>query len=318
MRRLSFIIALLLVLCFSSAAQRTVTLKLAFQHADYGIFKRARISINNLLLSTNDSGLLSVVVPKSANSVKIALPLSKDLVIYPPDGHLPIPKDLREVPLVVVGKPEAHFQLKKYLDLLLLKEASTEEKRADVKRQLDSIRLQIFRNNIPEATILTAEGAAFEKRKYISQVIADITALRVAITQFKMNYKYLAAHAFEDGVALDTLIESVNHYNNCYSKFERQHAPYELMQLNYWSNAAVIDDLRSYSDFLVNQVHAPCIYPMQEAILQIRQYFSGKKKNKNTRKFIASNTNNFIATIDNVIPKLDSETNRLLTALTGN
>ena len=318
MRRLSFIITIVLAFTFDSTAQTTVTLKLAFHHADHGLFKRARVLVNNQLLSTNDSGILRVLLPKSVNSVKISLPQSNNLLLYPPDGHLPVPKDLKEIPLVIVGKPETHLQLNKYVELLLLKEKTTGEALADIKRQVDSLRLQLFKNNIAEATILTAELAAFEKRKYISQVIADITAFRTSISEFKANYKYLAAHAFEDGAALDTLIESVTDYNRCYSKFERQHAHYEQMQRQYWSNASVIDDLRTYSDFLVHKVHAPCIYPMQEAILQIRQYYSGKKKNKNARKSIEASTGMFITAIDNILPELDSETNRLLTALIDN
>jgi hypothetical protein len=319
MRRLSFIITTLLVFAFNSTAQTTVTLKVAFQHADYGLFKRARVSVNNQQLSTNDSGILKIVLPKSANSVKISLPQSNHmLLLYPPDGHLPVPKDGKEVPLVIVGKPEAHFQLSKYLQLVLLKENLKGEALSDVKWQLDSLRFELFRNNVAEATIVTAELAALEKRKYISQVIADITALRTSISDFKANYKFLAVHAFEEGAALDTLIGSVSHYNSCYSKFEKQHAHYELMQRKYWSNAGVINDLRSYSDFLVNKVHAPCIYPMQEAILQIRQYYSGKKKNKNTRKLIEANTALFIAAIDNILPALDKETNQLLTDLIDN
>ena len=117
MRRLSFIITMLLTTAVDVTAQTTVTIKLIFQHADYGVFKRARVSVNNQLLSTNDSGIVRVVIPRALSSVKISLPQSNDLLLYPPDGYLPVPKDLKEIPLVIVGKPSAHFQLNKYVQL---------------------------------------------------------------------------------------------------------------------------------------------------------------------------------------------------------
>ena len=118
MRCLTFILAAALTSYTSgSTAQTTVPVKIQFQHADLGFAKRLRVSVNNQLYITNDSGFLKLALPKTVGYIKIALPLSSELVLYPPNGQLPIPKDVKQVPLVIVGSKEAHYQLRKYLDL---------------------------------------------------------------------------------------------------------------------------------------------------------------------------------------------------------
>jgi hypothetical protein len=316
MRPLLLFIATLIA--STSTAQNSITLKIKIQHAEDGMLKKARVLVNGQLLQANDSGMVKISLPKTSSSVRVSLLHSNLVLLFPPGGHLAVPRDLREIPVVVAGDAEDHLQLKDYISLYRLKETIPEEEKAKWRLNLDSARLQLAKLNVPGSIIEKAEKTSDEKAAYISQLISDITDFRNSLSDFKYCYRFLAARAFEDAAALDELVASVNRYNSSYLKFERIDARLEDKPLQYWTNANAMHDIRAYSDFLVNKVHAPCIYPMQEAVLQIRQYYSGKKKKKNLRKSIEMDTGMFVQAIDRVLPELDKRTNELMLLLSEN
>jgi hypothetical protein len=304
-----------ILLASTLTAQNTITLKLKIQHAEHGILKKTRMLVNGQLLQSNDSGIVKVTLPKTLSSVKVSLPQSNHVLLFPPGGQLPLPRDLREMPVVIAGDAEDHLQLKHYISLYSLKENVPAEEKEKFQLRLDSARLRLFKLHISESIIQKAEKTADEKAMYISQVISDIIDFRNSLSDFRYLYRFQAADAFEESAALEELIRSVNRYNSSYSKFEKIHARSEEKPLEYWTNANAINEIRTYSGFLVNKVHAPCVYPMQEAVLQIRQYYSGKKKNKSLRKSIEMDTGMFIAAIDKILPELDKRTSKLMVLL---
>src|SRR5687768_7292909 len=103
--------SILIMIAFRLTAQNSIIFKVKIQHAEHGLLKRTRLLVNGQLLLSNDSGILKITVPKSMSSVRISLPHANLVLLYPPGGYLPVPRDLREVPVVVAGDAEDQMQL---------------------------------------------------------------------------------------------------------------------------------------------------------------------------------------------------------------
>jgi hypothetical protein len=302
--------------CFnrSSTAQNTITFKGQVLNTKFGMQKRITLLVNSRFVMTNDSGFFQVTLPKTNTHLQVSIPFSEYLVLYPSGGYVSIPRDLKDIPLIILGSPTDMIPFKQYLEMYSLSNAATAEVRPAIRTKLDSLKKVLLRFRVTQAEITKAEKEAEEKDAYLSALCGDVLKFRNKVFELKTNFKWLANKSLEDGDALQALIRSANEYDSTYQKFDRQHAVYENMKFQYWRNEDLLPAVRQYSDFVVLRIHADGIYPMQELILQIKQYFSGKKKNKALKKSIGDKILKHYHAIEKLLPEIDRKTKEIIIA----
>jgi hypothetical protein len=298
--------------------QNTIVFKGQLYHNKSGPLKKVRVVVNNQYPAmTDDAGIFAVTLPRSATNVRITVPLSNHHIIYPAGGYLAIPRDLKDIPQIIVGKRKENIFLTQYLTLYKQKRADSPNvfNNLQLSKKMDSLQTLLMKFHYTESEIKTAEKLLNGKEETISQLLQDLSAFRNSARDLAVTFKNLSPFAFEQSAAIDALLDAVKAYNNNYNKLDRMHNNYEQRIADFWQNDSLNKAFTELVDFNINHLHPEKIYPLQEVILQIRQYYTGKKKNRNTRTQLEEVIVKNVKQLQPALNELDMRTNKVLQQL---
>jgi hypothetical protein len=314
---------IILISCFllpvGSIAQNTFAFKGQIFHNQQGPQKRIRVIVNNQYPAiTDDAGVFQVALVRGTTHIRVALTQPDYQILYPSNGYVAIPRDLKDVPQIIIGSAKDNIYLQQYLKLYQLKRKETSTSAAHMKeitRKMDSLQKMLLRLHYTEADLRKAEKIQEGKDDYLPEISADIIDYRNQTFSLISAFKYVSEYAFENASALQALLEAVNKYNDSYHKLDRQQLNYERRLSEFWENDSLTVAYHDLADFSLNKLHAERIYPLQEVILQIRQYFTGKKKNKKLKQDIQQNISKYVSQLDVIYPELEKRTNVVIQLL---
>jgi hypothetical protein len=318
MLQISFVIVTTVKIC---VAQNTFSFKAQIYHNKLGPQKNVSVLIDNQYPAvTNDAGVFIVGLPNATNHVKVTLSKTNYAILYPYGGYLLIPRDLNDVPQVIVGNVKENDYLNQYLTIYkLLKnkpKATSDPTVGALKSKLDSLESQLIKLNYTEAEIRTAKEIQDGKDDYLPEISADLLDYRVKAIDLKTAFRYVSDYAFDNASALQKLAEAITNYNYSLNKLDRQHMNYEKRIGDFWQNEQLKKSYHDLVEFALDTINRLKIYPMQETIAQIREYFiNGKNKNTTLKKSIQDKINSATNELDVLLPKLEKETIALLNEL---
>lgn len=303
-------------------AQNSFSFKAVVYHNKLGLQKNITVFIDNKPAETNDAGVFVIGLPNGTNHVKVTLPTTKYVVLYPSAGYLLIPRDITEKPEIIIGNPKENDYLNQYLTLYKLikkKPASISDPGVvELKNKMDSLKDQLLSLHYTETEIRTAKETEDGKEDYLPEITADIIDYRTKATDLKTAFKYVSDYAFDNANALQKLAEAITNYNDIFHKLDRQHINYEKRIKDFWQNDQLTTSFHNLMAFSLDTLHAQKIEPMQKVIAQIREYFvNGRSKNKALKKSIQDKISISIQEIDMLLPTLEKQTNELLNLLNG-
>src|SRR4051812_18555794 len=98
-------------------AQNTFAFKAKVIHNKNGLMKQFSMLVNSNIAVTNDAGIFVVPLNNNTTHVKIQLQQSNFVVLYPLAGYVAIPRDLNDIPEIIIGSHTDNTYLNQYLNL---------------------------------------------------------------------------------------------------------------------------------------------------------------------------------------------------------
>lgn len=312
-------IAFILMKCFNCIGQNTFQFKGQIYHTRLGPQENISILIDNQYPAvTNDAGVFKVGLPNTTNHIKVSLSKSNYTILYPYGGFVLVPKDLNDVPQIIIGNASNNDYLQQYLALYKLvknKPVGSDPGIIDLRRKMDSLQSALIKMHYTETELRTAKEIQDGKDDYLPEINGDIVDFRANAYDLKDAFKYIADYAFENGSALERLASSINNYNNSFNKLDHQHLNYEKRIADYWQSDSLRKVYHDLAGLALDTIHAKNIYPMQATISQIRDYFISRKKNTEAKKSIQQSISKMVQQLEILLTRLDEGTKRLAAAL---
>ena len=308
-----FTVFLIFIALISAVAQKTFQFKGQIYHNKSGPQKNISVLIDNQYPAvTNDNGIfIAAGLPQSTTMIKVSLSKSDYTILYPYSGYVLIPKDLNAVSQIIIGSTRDNQDLNQYLRLYTLIKNKPAPSNPDISllsKKLDSLQSILINQHYTESELRNYKEIQDGKDDYLPEINGDMVDFQTKASDLKTAFKFVADYAFSEKNALEKLASSINNYNISFNKLNKQHLNYERRITDYWQNDSLRNDFRNWTSLALDTIHAQYIYPMQETIGQIRNYFIGHNKNEEIKKNIQQNISRMVVQLELLLPRLDEST----------
>jgi hypothetical protein len=279
-RLLCLLCGLLLVRNNTVFSQNTFAFKAKVLHNKTGMMKQFSLLVNSSIAVTNDAGIFVIPLTNNTNHVKIQLQQSNYVVLYPTAGYVAVPRDLNDMPEIIIGSHTDNTYLNQYLNLYKAirnnKGATSAEVRAlDVK--LDSLQKILIQLNYSETELRTAKDMQDGRDRSYPEISENLNDFVSRAFDLKASFQYVSNFAFDNPAALEKLREAATTYTNTYNVLNRQRMNYQKQINEFWQDDSLSHDYNSLISFALDTLHANRLFPLQADITLINEYFLGKK-----------------------------------------
>ena len=271
------------VLCFSTrdvTGQGTFTFKAKVIHNKKGLMKNITVLINSNPAVTNDAGILVIGLPNNTTHVKVALQQTDYTILYPTAGYVAIPRDLNDMPEIIIGSPTDNTYLNQYLSLykeIKNNNSAGVTQMSQLYRKLDSLQAALLQMNYTESELRTAKDMQDGRDKYYKEISENLNDFTSRAIDLKTAFEYVSAYAFDNPSALQQLNKAVTDYTEVYNDLNRQRNNYEKYLADYWQNDSLTLHYTNLIQYALDTIHTGKFFPMKDDINSINQYFSGSK-----------------------------------------
>jgi hypothetical protein len=261
-------------------AQNTFAFKAKVIHTKTGLMKQYSLIINSSVATTNDAGILVVPLNNNTTHVKVQLQQNNYVVLYPTAGYVAVPRDLNDMPEIIIGNPTESTYLNQYLKIYKAiknnkSATSSEVKALDVK--LDSLQKILLQLNFSESELRTAKDIQDGKDRYSPEITENLNEFLSRAIDLKVTFQYVSNFAFDNPAALQKLHDAVTNYTNIYNVLNRQRTNYQKQIKEYWQDDLLTNEYKDLISYALDSLHANKLFPLQTDITLINEYFSGKK-----------------------------------------
>lgn len=318
MKGWTYILLLLMFIYANAPAQNTFAFKAQLYHNKLGPQKNVSVLLDNQYTAvTNDAGVFIVNLPKGTNHIKVSLATNTYNILYPYGGYVLVPRDVNDVPQVIIGNIKENDYLNQYLSVykLLKNKPTTDPNMLLLKNKMDSLEILLTKLHYSQNELRTAKQIQDGKDDYLPEISADIIDYKAKAFDLKTAFQYVSEYAFDNANALQKLAEAITNYNYSYSKLDRQRINYEKRIADYWQSETLRTSYRNLVSFAIDTLHSEKIFPMQQTIAQIREYFDKRNKSNDLKKSIQQKINEQVQQLDMLLPKLDKQSAEVLSAL---
>lgn len=302
-------------------AQHTFTFKGQVYHNKLGALRNVSVLIDNQYPAvTNDAGIFQTALPDGTTQVKVSFAKSDYTILYPYGGLVLIPRDANAAPQIIVGSVQDNEQLKQYLTLYKLIKQKPSTASADLqplKSKLDSLQNLLLQLHYTETELRTAKEIQDGKDDYLPEINTTLNDFVVKAIDLKTAFKYVADYAFDNAKALERLTTAINNYNISFQALSNQHMNYARRIGEYWQSDTLQQAFGKLASLALDSVHKQLIYPMQETVSQIREYFYANKKSEQLKNSIQQSISRTVQQLEVVLPKLDADARQLTQALSS-
>jgi hypothetical protein len=315
------IILLLLVFKYTySCSQPTYVFRGKVLHNKTGAMKQFSILVDDKPATTNDAGVFEIGLNNNTTHVRISLNQTSYDVLYPAGGYLPIPRNLDDIPQIIIGNPKENIYLATYTALYGQIKKNNNTTATDLlllTKRLDSMGKVLLSLHYTETDLSNAQELEDGKEKWYPEITASLVTFQNTCFDLKNAMKYIAEYAFEKNAALQQLYEAEKNYNASRDLLDRQHYNYEKYIANYWQDETLKKDLHQLISYALDTVHTMQILPLQKVVTQINQYQQEGKKNNDLKKTILGNINQAMPGIEDAWKKLEQQTKTFLTSFSN-
>jgi hypothetical protein len=186
-----------------------------------------------------------------------------------------------------------------------------------LKIRMDSIQKLLFNLNYTDNELRTAKEIQDGKDDYLPEITGDIAEFATKASDLKTAFKYVSEYAFDKSSALEKLSIAILNYNNAHNKLDRQHLNYERRIADYWQSDSLRQRFEGLMSFALDTIHAQNIYPMQETLGRIREYFNKQNKSSEVRRNIQDDISRMVRSLEILLPRLEEGSRQVGFALAG-
>lgn len=295
-------ILLSLMLPLWVCGQNSIAFKAQVFHHKLGPQKNISVLIDNQYAAvTNDAGVFIISLPKNTSRVKVSVSSNSYSILYPFGGLVLLPRDVNDVPQIIVGSLRENNFMQQYLSLYRLIKAKTPSAPADIqglKSKMDSLQKLLLKLNYTESELRTAKQLQDGKEDYLPAINGDLADYKTMAADLKTAFKYVSDYAFENGAALERLSTAIINYNNAFNRLDRQRFTYEKRVSDYWQDDSLSAQFSLLMSFALDTLHRQKIYPMQATIGQIRDYLTRGNKNSALKKSIQEHISSMVGELE--------------------
>ena len=281
MKLLKYLYFFFLCFCWQHVtAQNTFAFKAKVIHNKKGLMKDMTVLVNSNPAVTNDAGILVIGLPNNTTHVKVALQQQGYTILYPTAGYIAIPRDLNDMPEIIIGSPDDNTYLNQYLSLYKEIKSNTSAGSTQLNQtnqKLDSLQAALLQMNYTESDLRSAKDMQDGRDEYYKEISENLNEFVSRAIDLKAAFEYVATYAFDNPAALQQLNQAGINYTNVYNALNRQRNNYTKYIANYWQNDSLTQHYTLLIQYALDTIHAGKIFPMSDDINSINQYFSGNK-----------------------------------------
>ena len=277
---------LLFVLLFScitivAFAQNTFAFKAKVIHNKKGIMKDFSILVNSEVATTNDAGIFVIALNNDVTHVKVALQQTGYTVLYPTGGYVFVPRDLNDVPEIIIGSPQDNTYLNQYLAIykeIKSNNTATASEISSLTKKLDSLQQILLTLNYTETDLRSAKEVQDGRDRYYPEITQNLIEFVDKAFDLQSALENITAFAFDNPSALQNMYNKVTDYNHIRNTLSAQRFNYEKFIVDYWQDDSLTNRFHSLIVYALDSLHEGKILPLQNDITQINQYLSNKNK----------------------------------------
>jgi len=299
------IIFLLISASVSVRAQNTFAFKGKVIHNKKGLMKQFNVLVNNEVATTNDAGIFVIGLNNDITHVKIGLQEAGYSVLYPTGGYVSIPRDLNDVPEIIIGSPQDNTYINQYLAVykeMKSNSSATASELIALGKKLDSLQQVLLQLNYTETDLRSAKEMQDGRDKYYPEISQNLQEFVAKAFDLKASLQYMVEFAFDNSAARAKVYDAVTGYTDIFNSLNRQRFNYEKFIGDYWQNDSLTNHFHNLISYSLDTLHTGMILTLQGDIAQINEYF--KSKNKDLKEKIQQNIHNKMPQLELALTEL--------------
>jgi hypothetical protein len=262
-------------------AQNTFAFKAKVIHNKKGIMKDFTILVNSEVATTNDAGIFIIALNNDVTHIKVALEQTNYTVLYPTDGYVAVPRDLNDVPEIIIGSPQDNTYLNQYLAIykeIKSNNSTTGSELSALAKQLDSLQQILLQLNYTETDLRSAKEMQDGRDRYYPEITQNLVEFVDKAFDLQRALQNLTSFAFDNAAARQNMYNAVTDYNHIRNTLSEQRFNYEKFIGDYWQDDSLTSHFRSLIVYALDSFHQGKILPLQNDITQINQYLTNNNK----------------------------------------
>ena len=284
-KRLLFILFFVCI-NIAASAQNTFAFKAKVIHNKKGIMKDFSILVNSEVATTNDAGIFLILLNNDATHVKVALQQTGYTVLYPTGGYVSVPRDLNDMPEIIIGSPQDNTYLNQYITIykeIKSNNTATASELSSLTKKLDSLQQILLTLNYTETDLRTAKEMQDGRNRYYPEITQNLIEFVDKAFDLQRALQNITAFAFDNASALQNMYNAVTDYNHIRNNLSAQRFNYEKFIADYWQDSSLTNHFHSLIVYTLDSLHEGKILPLQNDITQINLYLSNKNKDLKER-----------------------------------
>jgi hypothetical protein len=277
-------------------------------------------SIGDVL--TTGSGEFIINIPEELKYVDISLSGSQREILYPFDSKIPVPEDLNFMTTVIVTNLEDNYDIDKSVEkyvalekLLVELGTATGDLKSFLKRylEIESRRLEIDEMKLREELEKREKQDDIFSR--VSPILSEIILrLKNIKTAFETNYEI----AFYRTYGIEYLNIAIRVYNPVFDTINNNYKTWVKDIGSCW-NENVSEKFESTVSYMIDQIHKPYIFRLNESIAKINKIKIGidedEDKIEQMKAEVRSDISSILNELQTRIPILEKRTDELITRM---
>ena len=286
-------------------AQNTFAFKCRVIHNKKGIMKQFSVLVNDEKATTNDAGIFVLALDNSRTYATVALQQTVYTILYPLGGHVPVPRDLNELPEIIIGSPEDNTYIKAFLSLTKERNAQNNiELRNYLDQKIDSLTHLMLQLNYSQTDLENAKQLQEGKDRYFPEITRILNEFTDRAVNLGIAFRYTSDYAFENSSALLQLSDAITQYNHSFSELSAQRTNYEKFISRYWQDDSLSHYFHSLITYTLDTLHNTKILKLMDIIKQIRDYFTAGNKSKELKQQIQQGIAAFMPSLEEMLARL--------------
>ena len=283
------------------------------------------LNVNGQKAETDQGGIFGIGLHNNITYVLVKLEDQAYSILYPPDGHLPVPKNLTEIPIIYLGTKEDSrrlgelISLTKKIDALTLSET---EKRRDLSEQINNLKLLLenkFQTGDLERTTFQQKRLEEDKDRSSVDILNSLNSFCERASVLNETLKNsIPAHYSKSQQSMQ-LYEKVFEYNYAYHELISKRSNYEKNIDNYWLNDSLKIEFNALMSFTIDTANKKIIDSFNPNLNEIKSYCCcDKKRDQNLEQNIKKRIDVSVALVELVINDLNNRVNHFKYTLKNN
>ena len=283
-------------------------------HNKLGTQKNMKLLVDNQYnVATDDAGVFVIALRNETNHIRVTLSSSSYKILYPVGGYIAIPRDLNDVPQLIIGSKDDDTYLTQYIKLYQLVKKSGSGSASEFQLlnvKMDSLQALLLQLHYTTTDLQIAKDVQDAKDFIYPEITAAYAEYKTQLGNLVRNLNHASKYAFENANALQQLSSTVTNFNNSFDKLDRQRLNYERKVKELWGDSAA-NDLKNLNTFLFDTVHAYNLIEVQNCMTDINDYFTGRNRDANLKKRIQQKVSDITTKLEPWNNEIEKKINNL-------